>query len=237
MAIPRHIAVFRDGNGRWAKARGLDRTQGHRAGTDSARRIVRLCGELGVEHLTLYTFSSENWKRPPLEVRALMSLLIEMVHREVDDLNRNNVRLNAVGDLSQLPEKTREALEEGMAKTASNTGLQLHLAISYGSRAEIVEAAKRLARAAMTGRIGPEEINEELVSKHLFTAGIPDPDLMIRTGGDRRISNFLMWQLAYAELWFSDVLWPDFGEEHLKEACDSFGSRERRFGMTSEQLT
>lgn len=237
MAIPRHIAVIMDGNGRWAKARGLDRTQGHRAGTDSARRIVRLCGELGVEHLTLYTFSSENWKRPPLEVRALMSLLIEMVHREVDDLNRNNVRLNAVGDLSQLPEKTREALEEGMAKTASNTGLQLHLAISYGSRAEIVEAAKRLARAAMSGRIGPEEIDEATVAKHLFTAGIPDPDLMIRTGGDRRISNFLMWQLAYAELWFSDVLWPDFGEEHLKEACDSFGSRERRFGMISEQLT
>jgi undecaprenyl diphosphate synthase len=237
VAIPRHIAVIMDGNGRWAKARGLDRTQGHRAGTDSARRIVRLCGELGVEHLTLYTFSSENWKRPPLEVRALMSLLIEMVHREVDDLNRNNVRLNAVGDLSQLPQKTREALEEGMAKTAANTGLQLHLAISYGSRAEIVEAAKRLARAAMTGRIGPEEINEELVSKHLFTAGIPDPDLMIRTGGDRRISNFLMWQLAYAELWFSDVLWPDFGEEQLKEAFESFGSRERRFGMISEQLT
>jgi len=225
-----------DGNGRWAKARGLDRTQGHRAGTDSARRIVRLCGELGIQHLTLYTFSSENWKRPPLEVRALMSLLIEMVYREVDDLNRNNVRLNAVGDLSQLPEKTREALEDGMAKTAANTGLQLHLAISYGSRAEIVEAARRLARAAMTGRINPEEIDEEMVSNHLFTRGIPDPDLMIRTGGDRRISNFLMWQLAYAELWFSDVLWPDFAEAQLREALDSFGGRERRFGMTSEQV-
>lgn len=236
MILPKHIAVIMDGNGRWAKARGLDRTQGHRAGTDSARRIVRLCGELGVQHLTLYTFSSENWKRPPLEVRALMSLLIEMVNREVDDLNRNNVRLNAVGDLSQLPEKTREALEDGMAKTAANTGLQLHLAISYGSRAELVEAAKRLARAAMTGRINPEEIDEQIVSNHLFTRGIPDPDLMIRTGGDRRISNFLMWQLAYAELWFSDVLWPDFAEPQLREALDSFGSRERRFGMTSEQV-
>lgn len=236
MALPKHIAVIMDGNGRWAKARGLDRTQGHRAGTDSARRIVRLCGELGVQHLTLYTFSSENWKRPPLEVRALMSLLIEMVYREVDDLNRNNVRLNAVGDLTQLPEKTREALEDGMAKTAGNTGLQLHLAVSYGSRAEIVEAAKRLARAAMTGRINPEEIDEEILSNHLFTRGIPDPDLMIRTGGDRRISNFLMWQLAYAELWFSDVLWPDFGEAQLREALDSFGGRERRFGMTSEQV-
>jgi undecaprenyl diphosphate synthase len=236
LALPKHLAVIMDGNGRWAKARGLDRTQGHRAGTDSARRIVRLCGELGVEHLTLYTFSSENWKRPPLEVRALMSLLIEMVNREVDDLNRNNVRLNAVGDLSQLPEKTREALEDGMARTAGNTGLQLHLAISYGSRVEIVEAARRLARAAMTGRINPEEIDEELVANHLFTKGIPDPDLMIRTGGDRRISNFLLWQLAYAELWFSDVLWPDFGEAQLREAFDSFGHRERRFGMTSEQV-
>lgn len=236
MALPKHIAVIMDGNGRWAKARGLDRTQGHRAGTDSARRIVRLCGEAGIEHLTLYTFSSENWKRPPIEVRALMSLLIEMVHREVGELNRNNVRLNAVGDLSALPERTREALEDGMAKTAANTGLQLHLAVSYGSRSEIVEASKRLARAAMTGRIGAEEIDEELFARHLFTSGIPDPDLMIRTGGDRRISNFLLWQLAYAELWFSDVLWPDFGEVQLREALDSFGSRERRFGMTSEQV-
>lgn len=236
MALPKHIAVIMDGNGRWAKSRGFDRTQGHRAGTDSARRIVRRCGELGIEHLTLYTFSSENWKRPPLEVRALMSLLIEMVNREVDDLNRNNVKLNAVGDLTQLPEKTREALESGMERTAGNTGLQLHLAISYGSRAEIVEASRRLARAAMTGRINPEEIDEELFSNHLFTKGIPDPDLMIRTGGDRRISNFLMWQLAYAELWFSDVLWPDFGEEQLVEAVEWFGGRERRFGMTSEQV-
>lgn len=236
MALPKHIAVIMDGNGRWAKSRGFDRTQGHRAGTDSARRIVRRCGELGVEHLTLYTFSSENWKRPPLEVRALMSLLIEMVNREVEDLNRNNVRLNAVGDLTQLPEKTREALENGMARTAANTGLQLHLAISYGSRAEIVEASRRLARAAMTGRINPEEIDESLFSNHLFTKGIPDPDLMIRTGGDRRISNFLMWQLAYAELWFSDVLWPDFGEAQLAEAVDWFAGRERRFGMTSEQI-
>ena len=236
MALPKHIAVIMDGNGRWAKSRGFDRTQGHRAGTDSARRIVRRCGELGVGHLTLYTFSSENRKRPPLEVRALMSLLIEMVNREVEDLNRNNVRLNAVGDLTQLPEKTREALENGMARTAANTGLQLHLAISYGSRAEIVEASRRLARAAMTGRINPEEIDESLFSNHLFTKGIPDPDLMIRTGGDRRISNFLMWQLAYAELWFSDVLWPDFGEAQLAEAVDWFVGRERRFGMTSEQI-
>lgn len=237
MAIPCHIAVIMDGNGRWAKARGMDRTQGHRAGTDAARRIVRLCGEIGIEHLTLYTFSSENWKRPPLEVRALMSLLIEMVHREVDDLNRNNVRLDAVGELSHLPTRTREALEDGMARTASNTGLQLHLALSYGGRAEIVDATRRLARAAMSGRIHPEEIDEAMVAKNLFTKEIPDPDLMIRTGGDRRISNFLLWQLAYAELWFTDVLWPDFDEEHLRAAIDSFGGRERRFGMTSEQIS
>jgi len=231
---PRHIAIIMDGNGRWAKSRGWDRTAGHRAGTDATRRIVRACGEHGIEHLTLYTFSSENWGRPPLEVRALMSLLVEMVEREVDDLHGNNVRLRTIGDLSRLPARTREALETGMEKTAGNTGLQLHLALSYGGRAELVEGVRRLARAAQTGRISPEEINDDVFRRNLYSPDVPDPDLMIRTGGDHRISNFLLWQLAYTELWFTDVLWPDFGPEQLEEAIREFQSRQRRFGKVVE---
>jgi undecaprenyl diphosphate synthase len=223
-----------DGNGRWAKSRGWDRTAGHRAGTDATRKIVRAAGELGVEHLTLYTFSSENWGRPPLEVRALMSLLVEMVEREVDDLHGNNVRLRTIGDLSRLPARTREALETGMEKTSANTGLQLHLALSYGGRAELVEGVRKLARAAQTGRISPEEINDDIFRRNLFSPDVPDPDLMIRTGGDHRISNFLLWQLAYAELWFTDVLWPDFGPPQLEEAIREFQSRQRRFGKVVE---
>lgn len=232
--VPRHIAVIMDGNGRWAKARGWDRTAGHRAGTDATREIVRHCGKIGVEHLTLYTFSSENWNRPPLEVRALMSLLVEMVHREVDDLNRNNVRLRTLGDLDKLPDKTRIALEEGLEKTAGNTGLQLHLALSYGGRAEIVEAARRLARAVRAGRISPEEIDEGVFARSLYAPDVPDPDLLIRTGGDHRISNFLLWQAAYAELWFTDTLWPDFRGEEMDRAVASFRTRDRRFGKVKE---
>lgn len=232
--VPRHIAVIMDGNGRWAKARGWDRTAGHRAGTDATREIVRHCGKIGVEHLTLYTFSSENWSRPPLEVRALMSLLVEMVHREVDDLNRNNVRLRTLGDLDKLPDKTRIALEDGLEKTEGNTGLQLHLALSYGGRAEIVEAARRLARSVRAGRISPEEIDEGVFARSLYAPDVPDPDLLIRTGGDHRISNFLLWQAAYAELWFTDTLWPDFRGEELDRAVASFGARDRRFGKVKE---
>lgn len=232
--VPRHIAVIMDGNGRWAKARGWDRTAGHRAGTDATREIVRHCGKIGVEHLTLYTFSSENWSRPPLEVRALMSLLVEMVHREVDDLNRNNVRLRTLGDLDKLPDKTRLALEDGLEKTAGNTGLQLHLALSYGGRAEIVEAARRLARSVRSGRISPEEIDEVVFARSLYAPDVPDPDLLIRTGGDHRISNFLLWQAAYAELWFTDTLWPDFRGEELDRAVASFRTRDRRFGKVKE---
>lgn len=232
--VPTHIAVIMDGNGRWAKARGWDRTAGHRAGTDATREIVRHCGKIGVSHLTLYTFSSENWSRPPLEVRALMSLLVEMVHREVDDLNRNNVRLRTLGDLDKLPDKTRMALEEGLEKTAGNTGLQLHLALSYGGRAEIVEAARRLARSVRAGRISPEEIDEGVFARSLYAPDVPDPDLLIRTGGDHRISNFLLWQAAYAELWFTDTLWPDFRGEELDRAVASFRTRDRRFGKVKE---
>lgn len=232
--MPRHIAVIMDGNGRWAKSRGWDRTAGHRAGTDATREIVRHCGRIGVEHLTLYTFSSENWNRPPLEVRALMSLLVEMVHREVDDLHRNNVRLRALGELDRLPDKTRRALEEGIEKTAGNSGLQLHLALSYGGRAEIVEAARRLARGVRAGRFAPDEIDEQHFARSLLSPDVPDPDLLIRTGGDHRISNFLLWQAAYAELWFTDTLWPDFGPAELDKAITSFGARDRRYGRVKE---
>lgn len=199
-----------------------------------AREIVRHCGRIGVQHLTLYTFSSENWNRPPLEVRALMSLLVEMVHREVDDLNRNNVRLRTLGDLDRLPDRPREVLEAGMEATAGNTGLQLHLALSYGGRPEIVEAARRLARGVRAGRYSPEEIDEAMFARHLYSPDVPDPDLMVRTGGDHRISNFLLWQVAYAELWFTDTLWPDFGPEELDRAIESFRSRDRRFGRVKE---
>ncbi len=223
-----------DGNGRWAKSRGWDRTAGHRAGTDATRRLVRACGERNIDHLTLYTFSSENWNRPPLEVRALMSLLIEMVNREIDDLHKNNVRLRTIGDLSSMPEKAREAIENGVASTAGNTGLNLHLALSYGGRMEIIEGVRSLARAAQAGRISPSEITEDMFRKSLYSPDVPDPDLMIRTGGDHRISNFLLWQLAYAELWFTDVLWPDFSEAHLDEALQDFGGRQRRFGRVLE---
>ena len=232
--LPRHIAVIMDGNGRWAKSRGWDRTAGHRAGTDVAREIVRHCGTIGIEHLTLYTFSSENWNRPPLEVRALMSLLVEMVHREVEDLHRNNVRLRVLGDLDRLPDKTRRVLEDGIERTAGNTGLQLHLALSYGGRAEIVEAARRLARGVRAGRYSPEEIDESLFTKSLLSPDVPDPDLLVRTGGDHRISNFLLWQVAYAELWFTDTLWPDFGPQELDQAIASFSSRDRRYGRVKE---
>ena len=232
--VPRHIAIIMDGNGRWAKSRGWDRTAGHRAGVDAVRRIVRACGERGVEHLTLYTFSSENWQRPPLEVRALMGLLVEMIEREVDDLDANQVRLRTIGDLSRLPDRTREALERGIERTAGNTGLQLHLALSYGGRAEILEAARSLARAAQTGRISPEEINEDIFRRSLYSPDVPDPDLMIRPGGDHRISNFLLWQAAYAELWFTDVLWPDFGPDHLDKAIADFQKRQRRYGKVLE---
>jgi undecaprenyl diphosphate synthase len=232
--VPRHIAIIMDGNGRWAKTRGWDRTAGHRAGTDATRRIVRACGERGVEHLTLYTFSSENWQRPPIEVRALMSLLVEMVEREVEDLMSNNVRLRTIGDLSKLPERTRDALERGIERTSGNSGLQLHLALSYGGRAEILDGVRSLARAAQTGRISPEEIDEAIFRRSLYAADVPDPDLMIRTGGDHRISNFLLWQVAYAELWFTEVLWPDFGAEQLDKAIADFQKRQRRYGKVLE---
>lgn len=219
-----------DGNGRWAQRRGLPRAMGHRAGTDATRTIVRECGKLGVEYLTIYVFSAENWGRPKLEVSLLMSLLVEMTQREISELNANNVRLHAIGDLSKLPDKTRAILLDGIEKTAGNTGLNLILAVSYGGRSEIVHAAQAFARdvAADPDRI--DSLDEESFSRYLYTRDFPDPELIVRTGGDMRISNFLLWQAAYAELYITDVLWPDFDERCLMNAISDFSRRERRFG-------
>jgi len=232
--IPAHIAIIMDGNGRWARQHGRPRVFGHREGTNATRRIVRACGELGVKVLTIYVFSTENWRRPSLEVSALMRLLIEMVRKEIRDLNKNNVRLNAIGDLSLLPGKTRQVLLEGIEATSKNTGLLLNLAISYSGRLEIVRAVRLAADDIASGKLLPELLTEEKLSSYLYTAGMPDPDLMIRTGGDLRISNFLLWQLAYTELYVTDVLWPDFDRRHLEDAIRSYQNRDRRFGLVKE---
>jgi len=232
--IPKHIAVIMDGNGRWAKKKGKLRTFGHRKGTDATRKIVRSCGELGVKILTIFVFSSENWLRPIREVSFLMKLLIEMVKIEVRNLNKNNVRLNAIGDVSLLPEKTRQVLFDGIRETAENTGLLLNLAVSYSGRSEILQAVGKISEEISAGTLEVKDLTDEKFSEYLYTKGMPDPDLMIRTGGDFRISNFLLWQMAYTELFVTDTLWPDFTPKHLEEAIISFQNRERRFGRVVE---
>ncbi|MDO5576901.1 MAG: isoprenyl transferase [Fibrobacter sp.] len=234
MNIPRHIGIIMDGNGRWAKQRGLLRSAGHRAGTDATREIVRACGELGVSYLTIYVFSAENWGRPVTEVSRLMDLLVEMTKKEITNLNENNVRLQAIGDLSRLPSKTRKALLDGIEKTKDNSGLTLNLAISYGGRAEIVQAAKLFALEAVKNPSMVDQLDETMFSKYLSTAQIPDPELIIRTGGDMRISNFLLWQAAYSELYVTDTLWPDFNKDSLVAAIEDFSKRDRRFGKVKE---
>jgi undecaprenyl diphosphate synthase len=234
MNVPKHIGIIMDGNGRWAKRRGLPRTVGHRAGTDATRNIVRSCGELGISYLTIYVFSAENWARPSKEVSFLMDLLVEMTRREINNLNENNVRLHTIGDLSKLPPKTHEELLHGIEKTADNTGLTLVLAVSYGGRSEIVTAAKRIAREACEEPSRIERLDETEFSRYLYTHDIPDPEMVIRTGGDKRISNFLLWQSAYTELYFTDILWPDFDRECLIQAIDDFNKRDRRFGRVKE---
>jgi undecaprenyl diphosphate synthase len=234
MKIPRHIGIIMDGNGRWAKKRGLPRSAGHRAGTDATHTIVRSCGELGVEYLTVYVFSKENWGRPTMEVKLLMDLLVEMIRREVDDLNKNNVRLHTIGDPSLLPEKSRAALLQGIERTSKNTGLNLILAISYGGRAEIVNAAKEFAREAARNPSLVDQLDEEKFRRYLNSHDFPDAELIIRTGGEKRISNFLLWQSAYAELYFTDQLWPDFNQDSLVAAIEDFGKRERRFGKVTQ---
>jgi undecaprenyl diphosphate synthase len=234
MNVPAHVGIILDGNGRWAKARGLPRSAGHRAGTDATRNIVRSCGELGIRYLTIYVFSAENWARPQREVALLMDLLVEMTRREIRELNKNNVRLHAIGDLSRLPPKTRRELLVGIEATKGNTGLNLVLAVSYGGRAEIIEAVKKFSRDALAAPSLISDLTEETFRKYLSTAAFPDPDLIIRTAGEIRTSNFLLWQSAYAELYFTDVLWPDFDKKCLIEAINDFNKRERRFGTVKE---
>lgn len=234
--IPRHIAIIMDGNGRWAKQRGLPRIAGHREGVNSVRDVVEACGELGIDVLTLYTFSTENWRRPIEEVSALMKLLLRTLRKEVDDLVRNNVRLMAVGDIHHLPVATKEGILQGIEETRHNTGLILNLALNYGGREEIVSAVRSLANLVQQGVLHPEDINGESIEKHLYTAKLPDPDLLIRTSGELRISNFLLWQLAYTEIYITDILWPDFRRKDLYRAIEDYQKRERRFGKVSEQI-
>jgi undecaprenyl diphosphate synthase len=234
--LPSHIAIIMDGNGRWAKKKGMDRFHGHQEGVVSVRKIVEAAGELGIKHLTVYTFSTENWNRPKEEVDALMNLMVIAVQQETPDLMKNNVRLSAIGNMNHIPDYTRKNLEACMNETAQNTGLNLILALSYSSHWELTEALRNISREVKAGKIDPEEINKETITQFLNTKDIPDPDLLIRTGGEKRISNFLLWQLAYAELYFTDVFWPEFREENLYEAIWDYQTRERRFGKTSEQL-
>jgi len=234
--LPQHIAIIMDGNGRWAKEKGKLRVFGHRNGVVSVRDAVEASAEIGVKYLTLYTFSSENWNRPKLEVSAIMELMISTIHKEINNFMKNNVCLNAIGDLEMLPDKAYSELTGAIKKTEHNTGLVLTLALSYSSRREIVFAAKALAGKVQRGELKAEDINEELFENNLYTSGMPNPELLIRTSGEHRISNYLLWQIAYAELYFTPKLWPDFRREDLFEAIIDYQKRERRFGMISEQL-
>ena len=231
--LPRHIAIIMDGNTRWARGRGLRPIEGHRAGVDTVRDIVEAAGQLGIEVLTLYTFSTENWKRPRREVLGLMNLLRETVVKETPELARNNVRLRTIGRTDAIPGSSRRALLEAIEETSSNTGLILNLALNYGGRAEIIDAVRGIASEIEAGRLRTRDVDEKLLSRHLYTSGLPDPDLLIRTSGELRVSNFLLWQIAYSEMWVTDMLWPDFRREHLYDAIRSYQSRERRFGAKS----
>ena len=234
--LPKHIAIIMDGNGRWAKEKGQDRLYGHYHGVESVRNIVEGSSELGIEYLTLYAFSTENWDRPQNEVTGIMELLVDTIRKEVPTLNKNNIRLHVIGNTQMLPTHAGGELQEALDETASNTGLNLVLALSYSSRWELVNAVKNIALDVKEGIIDPTSINQDTLQKYLVTSDLPDPELMIRTSGEFRISNFLLYQLAYAELYFTDTRWPDFRKENLYEAILDFQSRERRFGKTSEQL-
>lgn len=234
--IPHHIAIIMDGNGRWAKERGKDRNYGHRYGVDTVRKITEVASQIGVSYLTLYTFSTENWNRPQEEVMALMALLVMAIERETPDLMKNNVRLQTIGDLSMMPEEVKTTLDRCIEQTSQNTGITLVLALSYSSRWEIKETAKRIAVDVKAGVLDEQEISEQVFAQYMPSSHIPDPDLLIRTSGEQRISNFLLWQIAYAELYFTPVYWPDFDDEALYGAILAYQSRERRFGKISEQL-
>jgi len=231
--IPRHVAIIMDGNGRWAKQRGLSRIEGHRRGAESVREMVRSCGELGIEYLTLYAFSSENWARPKAEVSALMQLLEFYLKREMAELNKNNVQLAAIGRLHELPQSGQRQLEKSITALSKNTGLTLVLALSYGGRAEIVDAVRGIAREIKAGTADVADIDEQYFSQHLYTRHIPDPDLLIRTSGEMRVSNFLLWQISYAEIYVTETLWPDFRKPQLLLALDDYSKRQRRFGKVN----
>jgi undecaprenyl diphosphate synthase len=235
--LPVHIAIIMDGNGRWAKKRSLHRIEGHRAGIRTVREIVRAAGSIGIGYMTLYTFSSENWNRPPGEVMGLMDLLSETLEKEVPELHKNHVRLKTIGNTSALPKRSREALAAAIAETSANDGLTLVLALNYGGRDEILQAARKIAASVKRGLLDPGDITPEIIESALDTAGIPDPDLLIRTSGEYRLSNFLLWQLAYTELWVTDTMWPDFTESDFYDALESYAGRERRFGKTSQQIS
>ena len=234
--LPRHIAIIMDGNGRWAREKGKDRLYGHFHGVESVRDIVEGCAELGVEYLTLYAFSTENWDRPVYEVTGLMELLVETIRKETETLNKNNIKLHVIGDMNMLPEYARKELNESLEFTGKNTGLNLIMALSYSSRWELVHAVKQIATDVKAGKIDPAIITQDTLEQYLCTSQFPDPELMVRTSGEYRISNFLLYQLAYAELYFTNVRWPDFRKENLYEAILDFQKRERRFGKTSDQL-
>jgi undecaprenyl diphosphate synthase len=234
--LPVHIAVIMDGNGRWATQHGMERIFGHQKGVESVRGVIEAAAELGIKYLTLYAFSTENWGRPDEEVTALMGLMVQSLNNETSVMVNNNVRMTAIGDFSRLAEDVRERLFETIQMTSASTGLNLVIALSYSSRWEITEAVKKISDEITSGRLMPEAIDEEVLEKHLSTKGIPDPDLLIRTSGELRISNFLLWQMAYTELYFTNKLWPDFGKEDFYKAIIDFQKRERRFGKTSGQV-
>ena len=235
--LPNHIAIIMDGNGRWAKQKGLVRVLGHESGTKAVRETVETCAEIGIKHLTLYAFSTENWNRPKLEVQTLMKLLVKSLKKEIKTLQENGIKLTAIGCLNDLPKKAFDELEFVKEKTKNNTHMTLTLALSYGSREALVNVVKELSFKVKNNIISTESIDESIINKHLYTQNLPDVDLLIRTSGEQRISNFLLWQIAYAELYFTNVLWPDFKKENLIEAIKDYQNRERRFGKTSEQLT
>jgi undecaprenyl diphosphate synthase len=234
--LPSHLAIIMDGNGRWAKQQGFLRAFGHENGTKSVKTIIESCAKLGVKHLTLYAFSSENWNRPKLEVDTLMKILIRSLKKELVTLQKNKIKLNAIGNLSKMPEKAQIELLDVIEKTKENTHMTLTLALSYGSREELVNAVKNISNKVKNNIISVDAIDDSIINEHLYTQNLPDVDLLIRTSGEHRISNFLLWQIAYAELYFTDVLWPDFKEQDLYEAIISYQKRERRFGKTSEQI-
>jgi undecaprenyl diphosphate synthase len=234
--LPEHIAIIMDGNGRWAKSKGKNRLFGHTSGVTAVRETAEGCAELGVRYLTLYAFSTENWNRPILEVTGLMDLLLKSIKTEVKTLQKNNIRLRAIGDIDALPGNTARELRQAMKETEGNTRMDLILALNYSGKADIIKSVKQLAEAVRSGSIRVEDINEEMITEHLYTVGIPDPALMVRTSGEQRISNFLLWQLAYAEFYFTEQFWPDFDREELYRAILTYQNRERRFGKTTEQI-